>query len=164
MTEWLCVGGPLHGRWRPSGLRPIAAERPEAPVNYAVKGLWLDGALVSNEMIAVSVAVPPRPILYYPARLHITGWRFALPFFLEARLAAGLAPLDRENGMVLPGGIVGMPVMADVACRLCYGRAMNPEVGVCSRVSCITAVAAIESLDHLTADDAKGWADDDPMG
>jgi hypothetical protein len=149
-AQWLCIGGPLAGQYRPSEGGHLIEPAPLTRIDY---GHGIHGA---ERSMRVAVAVPRPPIVYHPVNLQLQGWRV----HLAAWMADDIVRTGIPNGTVLPGGIQGAPIICEAGCRLCYGRAMNPEVGVCSRISCITAVSAIESLDHLTADDAKGWADD----
>lgn len=153
-AQWLCIGGPLHGLYHNARNDHLIAPTATAHIDY---GLGIHGA---ERAVRVAVAVPPRPTVYHPVSLQLQGWRV----HLAAWMADHVWRTGIPNGTVLPGGIQGAPIVCETACRWCYGRAMNPEIGVCSRVSCISNVAALESLNTLTADDAKGWADDDPMG
>jgi hypothetical protein len=148
-AQWLCIGGPRAGQyWTAEGGHLIAPAR-LTRIDY---GFGIHGA-----ERAVQVAdLDPGIVVYHQVSLQLQGWRV----HLNAWIADETWRTGIPNGTVLPGGIQGAPIICEAVCRLCYGRAMNPEVGVCSRISCITAVSAIESLDHLTADDAKGWADD----
>lgn len=155
---WQCIGGPLHGQWRPTGDKPIATQKPanERVVDYAITNVQWDGKDIGPAVAHVSMAMPPRPVLYYPTRVRLTGWRIDLTFYLKAEVAAGAE--DVLTGSVMPGGIVGAPIFYEPACRWCYGRPL-PGFDVCSRVACINNVATIASLDHLTADDAARWGD-----
>jgi hypothetical protein len=145
----MCVGGPLHGQYRPASMRPVVT--PAATVPYVV-GINHEGMPVTINMAPV-----PKPILYYPNRIALPGWRFPLHVFVKAEILAGVETL--EMGTVMPGGIQGMPYIHEAVCRWCYGRPMT-GLPVCSRVACITNWTAVESLDGLSAEDAKGWSDD----
>lgn len=57
--------------------------------------------------------------------------------------------------------VIAVSPDAEPVCRWCYGVPM-PMLAVCSRVSCIQNVAWLDSLEHATADDAKGWHGDRP--
>ena len=153
IPKWMCVGGPLHGQWRPGGQALIPAVDPEAKTDYAVSH-------TGNEegwQIRVAVASPPRPVLYHPRLMETPGWRIGIPLYIDARiLGGGRLPV----GLVMPGWLVSTDLDAEVACRWCFGRAME-GMEMCSRISCITNVAAIQSLDRLTGSDAD-WEGDRP--
>ena len=151
--EWLLIGGPEHGRWRLASNRPYAVRR-SGPQDYATtytgdEGRW---------DVRVAVATPPRPFLYYPTRVMLPGWRVMLTAYVLAGISAGAE--NPDTGSILPGCVVGVHRDVEVACRWCYGRPM-PEMDVCSRVECITAVAAVESLNGATGEDAN-WEGDRP--
>jgi len=151
MIEWLLIGGPEHGRWRLASAKPYAVRVP-GPADYATT---YTGDEDSWE-VRVAVATPPRPILYYPERIDLPGWRVLLTAYVEVGIAAGAhAP---AVGSVLPGSIAGVPREVELVCRWCYGRPMD-GMTVCSRTACISATSAVEALDTLTADDAAGWGD-----
>jgi hypothetical protein len=155
MIEWLMIGGPQHGRWRLASSKPYAVRAPgRRDTDYAVQNVRFDGRDISEAIVRVTVATPPRPILYYPERVKLDGWRVLLMAYVEAGISAGAR--KPEPGSILPGSVVGAPRDLEVACRWCYGRPM-PDMDVCSRVSCITAVSYVASLDVLTADDAADW-------
>jgi hypothetical protein len=153
MIEWLMIGGPEHGRWRLASSKPYAVRVP-GPVDYAVRGMHFNGKDYGDVTVRVTVATPPRPILYYPERVKLDGWRVKLVAYVEVGIAAGVRV--PEIGSVMPGSVVGVRGEQEVACRWCYGRPM-PDMDVCSRVACITALSYVASLDVLTADDAGDW-------
>lgn len=154
MTQWLCVSGPIHGEYRPAGRVPIAVTDPGGKVDYITAHTGTSEAWE----IKVAVAVPPRPAIYYAQRIRLPGWRVTLMAWVEAGAAAGTREL--EDGLVFPGGIQGTPMgWSARACRWCYGRPME-GLDVCSRSSCITRYAWLESLDAAFASDAEGWHGD----
>lgn len=153
---WMCVGGPLHGQWRPAGDKPIATHKTTANADYAIQNVRWNGWDISPATARITVAIPPRPVLYYPTRVRMAGWCINLTFYVEASIAGGSGQM--ETGAVIPGGVVGVPMFCERACRWCYGRPME-GMTVCSRSGCIMNVASIESLDTLTADDAD-WRGD----
>jgi hypothetical protein len=153
MSDWLCIGGPLHGQYRPAGDKPIATAQTHAPVDYAISEAWWDGQRLDATSVRVDVAIPPRPVLYYPVRAVMPGWRFPLDIYLEAHLAAGA---ELPAGMVMPGGLQGAPLIAEPACRWCYGRPMD-GFPVCSRSRCINNWSTIEAMATLDSSDIEGW-------
>jgi hypothetical protein len=154
VIEWLMIGGPQHGRWRLASSKPYAVPRP-GPADYAVTHTGDNDAWE----VRVAVATLPRPILYYPERVALPGWRVHLWAYVEVGIAAGAR--NPETGSTLPGCVVGVRREQEVACRWCYGRPMG-GMDVCSRTGCISNVWAIEALNRLTADDAAGWSPDQP--
>jgi hypothetical protein len=129
---WLCLGGPIHGQWRPQGLSLLAPD-PEATQ-----------VLYSSVFGRKTVAVPAPPVLYRPTLMSLPGWRIKLPVWCEDRLARGKEQPPFQ--CVLPGGIQGVPRDAAWACRWCYGRPME-GFEICSRTSCITNWASVAALD-----------------
>jgi hypothetical protein len=131
---WLCLGGPLHGRWRPPAEHLTVTEK-VAPVEYrSVFGRR-------------TVALPAAAVLYRPTMMCLPGWSVKLPVWAEDRLARGLAaPMF---ACVLPGGLHGVPRDAAWACRWCYGRPMD-GMETCSRAACIRDWHAVRSLDTTT--------------
>lgn len=151
--EWLLIGGPAHGQWRLASSKPYAVRRP-GPADYATTYTGDEG----NWEVRVAVATPPRPILYYPSRVLLPGWRVTITAYVEAGISAGAA--NPATGSILPGCVVGVPRDVEVACRWCYGRPMD-DMDVCSRSACIANVAAIQFLDVATGEDAN-WKGDRP--
>jgi hypothetical protein len=140
IMEWLCIGGPLHGTYRPAGQRLVV---PDPCAGWT----HVDG-----------MAIPPRPVVYEPTTMESIGWKIDLPIWCEMHIAIWSAPL--VAGLVLPGGVVGRAIDAVTACRWCYGRPME-GLNMCSRIECITSVATLMELDTIRAEDAMGWADDE---
>jgi hypothetical protein len=135
MTEWICLGGPIHGEYRPAGAGPIAVpEGLPARVEYA------------TEQGRTTVVIPPRPAIYYPTAVAMPGWRIKLDAWVEAHVATGTRRF--ETGAVFPGGLQGVPRPLSDCCRWCYGRALG-QLGVCVRDECISAVSWLESMDSF---------------
>jgi hypothetical protein len=132
--QWLCLGGPIHGEYRPAG-QELLIRDPDQPMEIRYWGHRR------------SVALPAAPILYRPTLMSLPGWAVKLPVWCEDRLARGRAA--PTFGAVLPGGLHGVPRDAAWACRWCYGRPMDGHE-LCSRIVCITAWAAVQSLDTMT--------------
>jgi hypothetical protein len=158
MIEWLLIGGPEHGRWRLASAKPYAVFKTHEMIDYAVTGMHWNGKDYGDATVRVSVATPPRPVLYYPERIELPGWRVRLTAYVEAGISAGAhAP---AVGSVLPGSTAGVPREVELVCRWCYGRPMD-GMDVCSQVTCITNMVSVAALDGLTADDAD-WPGDRP--
>jgi hypothetical protein len=157
---WLCLGGPLHGTYRPAG-KDVVTVPVNGPPVYGLAIVRQEASLagVAGEAARVAYASPAKPVLYYPGRMQLPGWRVTPICYLESSLATGhrrwLAP-----GTVIPGSIVAQPGEFEQVCEWCFGRPM-PGLTGCSRVACIVNLAMVRALDTLTADDAKGWADDE---
>lgn len=135
---WLCLAGPIHGQYRPAGLEMLVPDhsKPSVEIRYHSAGWGFN-----------VVAVPPPPFLYRPTLISAPGWRIKLPCWVEDRVARGKAA--PPAGAVLPGSVQGQRGIGNHVCRWCYGSPMAGQE-TCSRVQCITAWDAVQSLDTLT--------------
>ena len=129
--EWLCLGGPIHGQFRPAGLELLVPDR------------WPLAGYSSRR----AVVIPAPPALYRPTLVALPGWRVKLPVWCEDRIARGKATPAFEA--VLPGVLQGVAGEASWACHWCYGRPMEGQE-TCSRTACITTWHAVKSLDTMT--------------
>lgn len=134
--QWLCLGGPIHGQYRPTGLEMVVTE-PAGSLSYRT------GFGRTNR----TVVIPHETILYRPTLMSLPGWRIKLPVWCEDRLARGKCAPDLAS--VLPGGLHGVPRDAALVCRWCYGAPMAGQ-DTCSRSQCITAWDAVRALDTMT--------------
>lgn len=132
--QWLCLGGPIHGQYRPTGLEMLVRD-PDEPMEIR----YWDRRR--------TVAIPAAPALYRPTLMSLPGWRIKLPVWCEDRLARGkCAPIFAS---VLPGGLHGVPRDAALVCRWCFGAPMAGQ-DTCSRTQCITAWDAVRALDTMS--------------
>jgi hypothetical protein len=133
---WLCLGGPIHGQYRPAGLEMMVPDiGPPTQVTY------------SSGYGRRTVAVPAAPFLYRPTLVTLAGWRVKLSCWVEDRVARGKAA--PPAGAVLPGSVQGERGIGNHVCRWCYGPPMAGQP-TCSRVQCITAWDSVRSLDTMT--------------
>jgi hypothetical protein len=131
VTDWLCIGGPLHSQYRPAGRRPMAVLEPYPKQDYALTHAGTEEAWA----VKVAVAIPPRPVIYYAQRVKLPGWTITPMSWMEASLAAGTKKLDR--GLAMPGYIEGARLGPHcTTCRWCFGQPMD-AVDVCHRSRCI---------------------------
>jgi hypothetical protein len=135
-TEWLCLGGPIHGEWRPVGAELLVAD-PSARPSFNTGRSW-----------GRTVVIPAAPILYRPTLMCLPGWTVKLPVWCEDRLARGKVHA-LPFASVLPGGLHAVPRDAHPACRWCYGIPAQGQQ-TCHRPACITTWAAVQSLDTMT--------------
>lgn len=131
---WFCLGGPIHGQYRPAGLEMLVPDR-HAPAEY------------TSAFGRRVVVVPVPPVLYRPTLVAVPGWRIKLSCWVENRVARGRAAI--MFAAVLPGSLQHVPREQSPVCRWCYGRPMD-EHETCSRARCITMWHAVRSLDTLT--------------
>ena len=133
--EWLCLGGPIHGQYRPAGLEMVVPD-PSKPTGYRY-------SILGRE----AVAIPAEPALYRPTLVSLPGWRIKLPVWCEDRIPRGVTAAAAGN--MLPGSVQQLPGDRSRACRWCYGVPLE-GLETCSRVQCITAWDAVRSLDTIT--------------
>lgn len=134
MTKmWYCLGGPLHGTYRPAGTAPILVRPPASLVYYH-----------HNGFPTPTVAIPHPPITYLPVRITLPGWRFTTTAYVDEAMVRGGRPVP--VGVVLPGGIQGAQLGSCIACRWCYRPAFG-QMAICTRDECISAMAWMETLD-----------------
>lgn len=133
---WFCVGGPLHGKWRPAGLEMCV------PVKLTTTAVYASVFGVKS-----SVVIPNAQIVYLPTAMRIPGWVVPLPCWAESRIAEGLAAVT--FAALLPGGLHHVPRDMAPVCRWCFGRPLEGQE-TCSRTRCISDWAAVRSLDTIT--------------
>jgi hypothetical protein len=137
-TQWLCLGGPIHGEWRPVGSELLVAD-PSAQPSITRDPRW---------SWRPTVVIHAAPILYRPTLMCLPGWRVKLPVWCEDRLARGKVHA-LPFASVLPGGLHAVPRNAQLVCRWCYGIPVQGKI-TCHRTACITTWAAVQSLDTMT--------------
>jgi hypothetical protein len=133
---WLCLGGPINGRYRPAGHHSIVATDRDRKIDYV------------SEYGRTIVTIPPRPAVYYPHRVRLPGWTVYLPMYVEARLSAGAEPI--AAGAVLPGGVQGMPNDYEPICRWCFRNPIFPGLETCKKSACRANWASVRALDTTT--------------
>jgi hypothetical protein len=131
---WFCVGGPLHGKWRPAGLEMHCVEPTTTTAVYA------------SVFGRRTVAIPAAPVVYLATTMQVPGWRIPLPIWAETRIAQGLAAVT--FAAVLPGGLHHVPREAWLCCRWCFGPVM-PGLETCKSPACRANWASVRALDTM---------------
>lgn len=132
MKLWYCLGGPLHGTYRPAGPSPILVRPPSSQASYYYNGTPVP-----------TVVIPHPPVTYYPMRMLLPGWRVQATVYVDESMVAG-RPIP--PGAVLPGGVQGDHLVSETACRWCYRPAFG-QMAICVRDECISAMAWLETVD-----------------
>lgn len=146
MNEWLCMGGPLHGQYRLAGSQWVSVQA--APVRYLTQ--TRDGSIITGQ-------APDRLVKYLPMRVRTAGFQYSTMVYMVEYVATGNESL--EQGMVMPGGVLGQTRHCEVVCRWCYAKPI-PTLDTCAKDACILNVSWLHQLQIAVATDAERWHDD----